>query len=121
MTFRLSMIAAALLISATAAFASTAPTTTDEARAVAGAALPSSEGPATVTTTRTASTSDEARAIAGRALPKSTVPAAVATVRFPITTDEARAASASRARATGPMGGQKAAVACHHDCPCSRG
>jgi hypothetical protein len=62
MTFRMSLIAAVLLLSATAAYAGPAPTTTDEARAIAGRALPSSEARPAVTRDRALGSTDQARA-----------------------------------------------------------
>lgn len=89
MTFRMSMIAAVLLLSATAAHAGTLPTTTDEARAVAGRALPTPEGRPLVTRDR-----------------------------VPSSTDQARTAGTGSDRASQPSGGEKmacgASCACKH-------
>jgi len=92
MTFRLSIVAAVLLVSATTALASPAPSSTDEARA-----------------------------LAGRMQPTPALPSALASTAFPTSTDEARALNANRRRAAESTGAQKAAVACHHSCACSRG
>lgn len=89
MTFRMSLIAAALLFSGTAAYAGPTPTTTDEARALAHRALPTSE-----------------------------VCPAAASTRAPSSTDQARAAGPGGDRASRASGGEKTACgpscACKH-------
>jgi len=120
--FRLDPILAALLVvSAAAAHASTAPTSTDEARAIAGRASLSHTSSAVTLSSRAPSSTDEARAIAGRVQFAPARPSALATVRFPTSTDEARAMNAVRAAATESKGAQRTAVACHGDCSCRRG
>jgi hypothetical protein len=92
MTFRMSMIAAVLLLSATAAHAGTTPTSTDEARAAVGSALPSSE----------------ARPVATRA-------------RAPAGTDRDRTVGWGSDRASQPSGGEKSVAACGASCSCKHG
>lgn len=113
------VVAALLLFSASAATAGPIATTTDEARAMAGRALPSTETHVAASPQGPATTTDEARAIAGRSLPASSQVVLPGT-GIATTTDEARAMAggAIRAGTTKPVG---AVAACPQACACGRG
>lgn len=81
-----------LLLASTAAYAAPVPTSTDEARALAGRLLPESTlGDAVAAFP---SSTDQARALAGRLLPLTSPRVAIAGI--PSSTDEARAQAGSR-------------------------
>jgi hypothetical protein len=121
MTFRLSMISAALLFSAQVALASPLPTSTDEARAMAGRAPPQSAGSSSIDAARAPRSTDEARALAGRALPFEPSRSVLAFAGAPGSSDEARALAGGAVRAVAPAGEHRATVACQQSCACKHG
>lgn len=114
------VVAGVILFSASAASAGPIATTTDEARAMAGRALPADQTVTAAVPMGPATTTDEARAIAGRSLPTSSqvvLPGSgIAT-----TTDEARAMAGGAIRAPAPAKGTGDAVACPRPCACKHG
>jgi hypothetical protein len=120
MTFRLSMISAAILFSANVALAGPIPISTDEARALAGRSLPAA-GSVVAITSSTPTSTDEARVLAGRALP-TTAPRTLAfAAGGPISTDEARGLSGVTIRVAPSANEHQDAVACQHSCGCHHG
>jgi hypothetical protein len=114
------LVAAVILFSASAASASPIATTTDEARAMAGRAIPSAETVAAPAPAGPATTTDEARAIAGRSLPTASQVVLPGT-GIPSTTDEARAMAGGAIRAPAPTKATGSAVACPQACTCKHG
>jgi hypothetical protein len=120
MTFRLSMISAAILFSANVALASTIPTSTDEARAMAGRSLPAA-GAVVATTALSPTSTDEARVLAGRALPTAAPRTVVFLAGGPRSSDEARGLSGVTIRVAPSANEHQDAVACQHSCGCKHG
>ncbi|MCM2332998.1 MAG: hypothetical protein NDI82_03520 [Anaeromyxobacteraceae bacterium] len=115
-----SVVATVLLLSAPAAWAGPIATTTDEARAMAGRALPSAEAVTAVVQAGPATTTDEARAIAGRHLPPSSQVVLPGT-GIATSTDEARAMAGGAIRAPAQEKGTEKAVACPRPGACKQG
>jgi hypothetical protein len=128
MTFRLTLIASAILFSAAVAQAHPAPVarvhptpaSTDEARAMAGSVLPVAESASSVIPAGPASTTDDARAMAGRSLP-ATSPLIVSAPVIVISTDQARALTGASARAAKPADQSSDNVTSALPCGCKRG
>lgn len=114
------IVAAILLLSAPAAWAGPIAMSTDEARAMAGRALPSAESVTAVAPAGPATTTDEARAIAGRNLPPSSQVVLPGT-GIATSTDEARAMAGGAIRAPAPVKDTENAVACPRPCACKHG
>jgi hypothetical protein len=114
------VVAALLLLSASAASASPVAGTTDEARAMAGLVLPHDE-PATAAAppARFPPTTDEARALAHRSLPGSS-PQVLIGAEHGLTTDQARALAGGAVRGPAPVNGSTN-VACPQACACRHG
>lgn len=92
------LLAMVLLLASTAAYAAQVPTSTDEARALAGRLLPESiPGDAVAAFP---SSTDQTRALAGRLLPLTSPRVAIA--GNPSSTDQARAQAGSRAPLASP-------------------
>ncbi len=91
MTYRLPILAAALLFSASAALAAPRVSSTDQARALTGRSASATAAPV------------------------------AAPSGLPTSTDQARAQVAAAASATAPQSGQHDAVACHRSCGCTHG
>lgn len=92
------------------------PSTTDEARALAGARLPAQETPRPVPPGTIVSTTDEARALAGRMLPRSQ-PAPIRTIQAVGSTDEARAV-AGGLLVVAPATQKEKVASCGRSCSC---
>jgi hypothetical protein len=120
MKLNIHVAAAVFLISASSAWAGPIATTTDEARAMAGRALPAAETVSAAAPVGPATTTDEARAIAGRSLPTSSQVVLLGT-GIATTTDEARAMAGGATRAPAPAKSSGNAVACPRPCACRHG
>jgi hypothetical protein len=121
MTNRMPLIAAIFLLSATAAQAATAPTSTDEARLLSAPGLTTTDNSSSVTDPRALKSTDEVRAFAGRSLPTTSTPSALSFAGYPGSTDEARAMAGGGVGATAPSREQKVAKACPQACACKHG
>ncbi len=99
-----------------AARAQQVPSTTDEARALAGKSLPAREAPRPVPPGTVAQTTDDARALAGRMLPRST-PVPPRTIEAIGTTDEARAVAAGLL-VVAPRVKHEEVASCGRSCDC---
>jgi hypothetical protein len=120
MTFRLTLISAAILFSANVALASPGPTNSDEARAMAGRLLLAPRAVVAATALSPAST-DEARALAGRTQPSASPRSVIAIAGGPTSTDEARGLAGSAIRAAPVAGEHKGTMACQRSCACNHG
>lgn len=112
MTFRLSMIAAVLVLFSSVAQASDLTTSTDDARARAAVTSNAGAAAPVAAASRAPATTDEARALARVASPSTASHPQMALYSAPASTDEARALAAGGLLTLTRPAEQKAASAC---------
>jgi len=118
MTFRLSMIAAILLLSSTTAFAGDA--STDAARARAAEASHASRVAPVTTTAGVPATTDQARSLAAAPSTSASRPV-LAFAGTTASTDQARALAAGGTRLDESSSNHEGAMACGQACACHHG